>query len=49
MVKCFNCEKEADEDDFCYGCNTHICAKCSLSSPWGTHEWTDHLEEEDDE
>ncbi len=42
--KCAFCEAECTEDDYCYGCSTHVCDECDVScGEYGTHhEPEDH-------
>jgi hypothetical protein len=46
---CFNCGTPCTSDDFCHGCKTFICEKCTLGSPMGfRHNPVEHLEYEDE-
>ena len=39
---CYFCEKLVTEDEFCYGCNAHICDDCEEVFPMGHHNPTEH-------
>ena len=54
MAVCDECSGPATEDDYCYGCASHICEECADEVSWsvadatmGTHEMSDHFEEAD--
>lgn len=52
--KCFNCEKEVGEGEYCHGCKAFVCDECdqrALSGRMGAHPKEDHLigEDEDDD
>ena len=41
---CFHCAAECREEDYCYGCKTHICRECCVNiDPCGSHPPEDHL------
>ena len=56
---CFNCDKTASDERFCYGCHAYVCDGCDVGwsvaeAKRGTHAKEDHLieaetGEEDDE
>lgn len=45
--KCFKCGKLTSADNFCYGCQTHICETCDNGCPslGVSHKKEDHLAE----
>lgn len=50
---CYLCNRnfrsnDEAEDHFCSGCQAHVCSDCAASSPMGSHDPEDHLEEEDE-
>lgn len=49
--ECYFCGREVDEhEDFCLGCDVHVCDDCDLLRPIGPHEPRNHqrIEVEDD-
>lgn len=48
--KCFNCDKDCTQENFCFGCRKFICEKCDVScGGYGFgHRPEVHLEPPDD-
>lgn len=45
--KCYFCSRETNDDQYCHGCEHHICDECDVSlGLMGSHEPEEHLEEE---
>jgi len=42
MPKCYFCNRECDEEDYCVGCGEYICSKCDLNDCMGDHVPEDH-------
>ncbi len=54
IPKCVHCNKDTDEDHFCYGCKTYVCDECEAGwsvaeASGGGHTPKDHLEAADEE
>jgi hypothetical protein len=43
---CGRCHAPVDEEYLCAGCGEYICSKCDLNTPWGSHSFTDHFEDD---
>lgn|GEM_PF-2517590 len=43
--RCFHCLEPCGEDDYCHGCRTLVCGRCSpyYDGPGGDHAPEDHL------
>ena len=47
------CQRDCDEDAYCYGCKEHVCEECEAgfsiaAAGMGSHEPQAHREEYDD-
>jgi hypothetical protein len=42
MSKCYFCDREVTEDDFCLGCENYICNLCDENEVAGDHTVEDH-------
>jgi len=47
-TECYFCGKEVVEDDFCSGCDAHVCDECALMDPIGPHNPSDHQNVEEE-
>ena len=48
---CVECEEPCTDDEYCYGCEHHICEKCDKSAGMlpPSHDYFDHLTEPDED
>lgn len=40
--RCYFCNREVSEEDYCYGCREYICDDCDEMIPVGRHKVEDH-------
>lgn len=50
-MRCYFCDCEVTEDDYCSGCGEYICETCDETGAMGDHEPEHHqeIDEEEDE